>query len=184
MCNPAFIAVGISVAATAAGTAVQAVASHNAGISAQRSADYNSRILEYQARDALDRGAARVSAHRHRVAALLGMQRARMAAAGIDVTEGNAVDIQVQTTAFGELDAAAIYVDAEREALALRHGARLTIFEGDAAKRAGDFNAAGIAIAGAGRIAGSVSAAQAGGLGTSVSRPGPYAAGYVFPDDP
>ncbi len=130
MCAPAIFA-AVSIAATIAGTVTQAVAARSAADSAQKTARYNAELRERQARDAIER--ARIRKHNRDAKTLknLGIQRAEIAAAGIALSEGNALDIQLQEIQFGAEDAAMEMYAGILEATAFRNDAQLQLFKGD-----------------------------------------------------
>lgn len=78
--------------------------------------DYNAAIAELQAADAIERGEEAASQFRQRVRQAIGSQRAGIAAQGVDVTYGSAVDAQADAEFLGELDALTIRTNAAREA--------------------------------------------------------------------
>lgn len=78
--------------------------------------EFNAKIAELQAGDAIQRGVDEQSKHRAQVRGLVGTQRAGYAAQNIDVGVGSAVDVQADAAFLGELDAQQIMANAEREA--------------------------------------------------------------------
>lgn len=74
------------------------------------------RLMEIQEKDILRRGEEEAEGHMQKVRRLIGSQRAALAAQGIDVGVGTAVDIVADTEAQGEIDAAKIRNNAYREA--------------------------------------------------------------------
>ena len=78
--------------------------------------DNNRKVAEWKAQDALDRGAKEEAALRVKVAGLKGRQRSVLAASGVEVGSGTALDILGDTAALGELDALTIRSNSEREA--------------------------------------------------------------------
>jgi len=78
--------------------------------------DNNTKVALWKAQDAKARGAKEEAAHRVKVAALKGRQRSALAASGVEVGSGSALDILADTAALGELDALTIRSNAEREA--------------------------------------------------------------------
>lgn len=78
--------------------------------------DTNARVSEMQAQDALQRGDKAVTQVKRQVRQTVGAQRAALAAQGVDVNEGSAVDLQAETAGFGALDALTIKNNAYREA--------------------------------------------------------------------
>ena len=79
--------------------------------------DFDTKLAAMQAQDAILRG--NVAARAREVAGTgeVGSARARMAAQGIDVSSGSAVDVQGQDAYFSELDAQTIRNNAAREAM-------------------------------------------------------------------
>lgn len=70
----------------------------------------NNQILaEQSAQDAIDKGLLAQQEQRQKTAALIGSQRALLAAHGIDVNSGTAMDLQNGTAAQGETDAQGIF---------------------------------------------------------------------------
>lgn len=92
------------------GSAARRVAESNARI-----AESNRRIADMQAEDALRRGHEAESRYRGRTKKTIGRQRAALAAQGIRVDEGSALDVQIEAADFGELDAMTIRNNALRE---------------------------------------------------------------------
>jgi hypothetical protein len=134
MCEPTTIALGASLALSAVGAATTAYGQVQAGKAAEGQANYqaavgrnNAIIAERQARDSEERGAADELAQRRQTAAILGKQRAGMAANGVDLSSGSPLDILGDTAAFGELDALTVRSNAAREAYGYRNqGAQFT----------------------------------------------------------
>ncbi len=86
-------------------------------------ASRNAELAGLEAADALRRGADAEARHRLQVAQLDGRQRNALAANGIALDSGSALDVLGDTAALGELDALTIRLNAEREAWAARTGA-------------------------------------------------------------
>lgn len=165
MCVPLAAAAAVATIAAAAVSAYGAVQSGNA---AKNQAEYQSAVdrnnqqtAEWQAKDALDRGAEAERQQRLKVQSALGSQRAAMAANGVDLTSGSPLDILGDTAMYGELDALTIRSNAEREAYGYRAqsqnfgtSAQLTQMRGSAAQTAGAIGAGSTLLAGAGQAAG------------------------------
>lgn len=83
-------------------------------------AEFNAKVAELQAKDALVRGAQDESKFRASVRGLIGTQRADYAASNIDVSYGSAADVQAETAFQGELDALTIHTNTAREAWGYR----------------------------------------------------------------
>lgn len=76
----------------------------------------NSRIANIQAEDAIMRGDQEASKHKTQVKKLIGSQRASLAAQGVDINSGSALDVQADTAALGAEDEQTIKNNAWREA--------------------------------------------------------------------
>ncbi len=75
------------------------------------------KLAEKAADEALQAGKIKESQLKGETAKLIGRQRAVMAANGLDVNEGSAVDIQAETAGIGKLDQLTVRSNAERESL-------------------------------------------------------------------
>lgn len=78
--------------------------------------DSNARMANLQAEDAINRGNKEANNVKRQTRVLIGSQRAAMAAQGIDLGVGSALDIQEETAALGAEDALTIKNNAWREA--------------------------------------------------------------------
>ena len=83
-------------------------------------AHQNAQIGEWQAQDALERGARMEQAVRTRGAQLKGTQRARFAANGVSMDSGSVLDVLTSNDYVTNVDAATAHDNAEREAWAFR----------------------------------------------------------------
>ena len=129
----ALMAVGALSSANAAKDASQATKDsydHNAGVEANKA-----RVLDYQAKDAVRRGQTQQTSQQLKTAQIKGAQRARFAAAGVDVNEGSAFNVLMDTEYFGKLDEMTIADNAEKEAWALRESARTGYSNADFLRR-------------------------------------------------
>jgi len=157
----------ISLAMTAASTYMQYQGQKANAIAQQQQYDYqakvndnNRQIAEWQAQDAVDRGSVKEKQHRIKVAQLKGRQRSVLAASGVEVDDGSALDVIGDTAELGELDALTIKSNAEREAYdykvaAMNQGAQAGInrVSGQNALTAGNYGATTSLLSGAGSIA-------------------------------
>lgn len=80
----------------------------------------NAITAEWQAQDALKRGEIAEEQQRRRTAMLKGSQTARLAANGLDISEGSALNILSDTDWMGEQDALTVRDNAAREAWGYR----------------------------------------------------------------
>lgn len=94
----------------------------------------NQRFAELQAEDAIRRGKKEEQAHRKQTGALIGAQRAALAAQGIEVDSGSALAIQEDTAALSEDDARTIRMNAYREAYGYKSQALSTGVEANFAR--------------------------------------------------
>jgi hypothetical protein len=118
----------------------------------------NAQVAQWQAQDALARGDRAVYQSRLKTNQLKGTQRARMAASGVDLGTGSALNILTDTEYFGEIDAATLKDNAAKEAWALRNQASNFTSESDLLKSRADSEsplmAAGTSLlSSAGRVA-------------------------------
>lgn len=112
-----------SIAATVIGAGVSAYGQMKAGESAQNQANYaagvarnNQIIADQQATASRQRGEVAATTQRLRTEALIGKQKAAMAANGLDVNSGSNLDLTTTSEQVGYLDALTIRSNAEREA--------------------------------------------------------------------
>lgn len=158
----------------------------NAGI-----LDYNARLSDAQAADAIARGYDLETRFRRDLRGVVGSQRVSYAAQGVEVDEGSALEVQEDTVYWGEVDALQIRVNAAREAWgyqveaedfrmrahAMRENAKLQIqslketakaealssrLGGQYASQAGTYGAVGTILGGAGEIYSKIQASRKG----------------------
>lgn len=83
-------------------------------------ANNNAQVSEWQAQDAIKRGETAEAQQRLRTKQFKGSQTARLAANGIDISEGSALNMLSDTDWMGEQDALNVRDNAAREAYAYR----------------------------------------------------------------
>jgi len=129
-------------------------------------AEQNAQIQDRAAQDALSRGRIEEQQHRLKVAQMKGTQRSALAASGVQVDTGSALDMVADTAMMGEMDALTIRNNAEREsynslvgaynaraqASTLRAEAGLQMMAGRNAARNGTWGAATTLLGGAAQI--------------------------------
>lgn len=127
MCEPIWIA-----------TALTAASAYKASANAKDMAQYrsevaanNASVADQQAADAKARGDVAAAETRRKYAALMGTQRAALAARGLDITDGSANATLQDTAYFGATDEITVRANAAREAWGYK--VRATNFAGDAA---------------------------------------------------
>lgn len=103
-----------------AGERQQATAAERQGAYEQGVYNVDAQLADQQAADAIARGKEAETRQRQATRGLIGAQRATLAAQGIDVSTGSALDVQADTAALGELDALTIRNNAAREAFGYR----------------------------------------------------------------
>jgi hypothetical protein len=110
-----------------AGTVSQGMAARNQSQATQQAYSYqaavsanNAKLAEWQAQDALRRGATSEQQQRLKTAQLRGAQRARLAASGVAIDEGSALNTLLDTDFMGEQDAMTIRDNSKKEAWGAR----------------------------------------------------------------
>jgi hypothetical protein len=94
----------------------QSGAVRSQGLFQKQQSDMNARISEMRATDAIERGNAAASAKIKQGKQVIGAQRAALAAQGIDIGVGSALEIQYDTKRIAEMDAITIKNNAWQEA--------------------------------------------------------------------
>lgn len=157
----------LSMAASAASSAVSARGAVDTGQANADAATYqaavarnNSTVAQSNAQYALSAGRQSEYAQRQKTAQMIGMQRAQMAANGIDIGSGTPANIQADTASVGEMDALTIRNNAARQA----YGYQVQAADFDAnamlldrtaanAKKAGNMGAFSSIVGGASSVA-------------------------------
>lgn len=110
-----WVYVGVAVVTLVAGAA-EANQQRQAGRANQQIAENNARLDEVQAQDEANLGARESQQSAWRTRALIGQQKAAIAASGLDSELGTPFDIQTDAALFGGADKSAIQMDAARKA--------------------------------------------------------------------
>ena len=134
-----------------AGTAVSAYSQYSSGPSQRALAEKQANYGEQQAQDALARGVEAERRQRLQTRGVIGAQRASLAAQGVDVNEGSALDVQTSAATIGELDVQTIRRHSQLAARRFRVGAADTRARGQIAAQAGAMNATGTILGGISR---------------------------------
>jgi len=148
-------ALAVSAIAGVAGSVISANAAKQQGKAQQAMYNYQAQVAEENAKiasnnAALERqqGIEEARLQRIKAAQAVGSQQTAMAANGVDVTQGTALDVIEDTAAMGELDALQTRFNYERKALAYEteagnyhNQANLDIIAGQNAYKAGNMNA-------------------------------------------
>lgn len=115
MCFPVAAMVAATVLSAVVGIG-QAQGQRAAGKAEQQIAENNARLSEQQGKDAAILGARDSEQAAWRTRAMIGTQKAAIAANGLDMDVGTPLDILGQTALFGGADQSAIAMDAARKA--------------------------------------------------------------------
>lgn len=166
---------GLALALSAGGSAVNAVGQVKAGKAAKKAgeleqaasesaagiSDYNAHVAELQAADAVTRGQLEEQRYRTQVRGIVAGQRAGLAGANVDVNSGSALDVAADAATLGELDALTIRTNAARQAWGFqvqavddRNRAKVTRQTGVAQAAAGREREAASKVAAVGTILG------------------------------
>lgn len=120
MCNPGAMTAAqmsqLGTTATVAGGISDTLGSVTNAINTRRTATANAQIADLQAADAITRGNDAVFKSQLRTAQLKGTQTATLAAHGVALDQGSALDILTSTDVMGAQDAATIHDNANKEA--------------------------------------------------------------------
>ena len=156
----------------AAGQMQQAQATAAAAKYNQQVANMNATLSERKAKDALERGATEEQKKRQEVQRILGQQQAGMAANGVDLTFGSPLDMLVDTSVLGEIDALTVRTNANREAydykvqaVNQRAGGTLEGMKAKSAIQGGWLGAMGTVLGGAGKAYGDYRKSSIGAIG-------------------
>ncbi|MCP5089784.1 MAG: hypothetical protein GY949_02555 [Gammaproteobacteria bacterium] len=148
MCNPVALQAGIAVVSTVfTANQQRAEGRYRQGVS-----EYNARVSENEAQRTRTVGVEEENAHRQQVAMLISKQKAQQGASGIDVNTGAPLTLRDDTAVLGEADALRIRGNYEDRATALETGAALEQDAGAFARSAGNSNAFGTLLSGAGKV--------------------------------
>ena len=117
----------IPLAMMVASAAMSAYGAYNTAKGQQQALNYqgqvatvNAKRAEFAAQDAEERGQKEKQIARQRASAMTGAQRASLAARGMDLTTGSALDLLEDTQYFGELDQETIANNTNKEAWSIR----------------------------------------------------------------
>jgi hypothetical protein len=123
----------------------------------QKVADQNAALSDFKAEETGKLGAIQEERQRAKVRQVIGSQRASLAANGIDLSSGTALDLVGETAAFGEEDALMLRYNAMNEAWGYRTQATNFRNDGSAAASTGQNQASAAYLTTAGNLAGSYS---------------------------
>jgi hypothetical protein len=134
MCEPVSIIAGAALVVSVIGAGVQAYGASKETAAANQAAEYNAQLMERNARiadmqaaDATARGDVAEKQFRLQVSKLKGSQRSDFASSGVVVDTGSPLDVALDTTEQGELDALTIRHNASVEAWGYKNQAAESI---------------------------------------------------------
>ena len=129
----------IGLGLVAGGTLLSGYSQYQQGKYEEGVAKANAKYEQFKAEDALRRGDVEESRHRLQVRRLLGTQRARQGASGVDINSGSPLAVALDTVSLGEMDAMTIRNNAAREAFGYRVQAENELARGKQARRQSRF---------------------------------------------
>jgi hypothetical protein len=133
----------VAIGLTAAAGLVGAYSQYQTGKAEAKIAAENAKYKMRQAQDATDRGVAEQDRIRLQLRRILGAQRARFGAAGVDLMTGSPLDVAADSAREAELDMLTARNNAAREAFGFQQEARTERMRGRQARRAGRLGAFG-----------------------------------------
>ena len=137
-----------AIGATAVGTGLSAYSKVKAGQKQQEMFNQNAQFADWQASDALTRGAINEKRQRQQTEQTIGAQRVSLAAQNVDVNKGSSLDVQADAAYLGELDALTIRSNAAKEAYGFSVQANDLRQRGTYAKQTGEMDALNTIIGG------------------------------------
>lgn len=143
----------IALAATAGAGIMSAASAYQQGQYQSEVARNNATMAEYAAQDAQRRADDDAMKVRRQGDQIKGAQRAKLAASGLDLSDGTADDLQAQTDFFSQMDQNTARYNGARDAWALREQAKGYRAEGANAASAGALSAFSTVLATGGQVA-------------------------------
>lgn len=124
----------LSAGSSLMGASANASALEAQGDHAKMVGDFNAKLSEMQAQDALERGGKDAEQLQKQASRMIGSQKAALAAQGIEVDSGSAAEIQNDTKEMAARDAVTIRNNAAREAFGFKVQAMNSTMEGNFAQ--------------------------------------------------
>lgn len=180
MCDPVTMTV-VAIGATVASTGVAMYSAHQQGEYAAKTAEYNAKVQQQQAQQAIDAGVTEEQQQRQKVRQIVAAQRADMATSGAVVDSGSFGDVLDTTVKTGEMDALTIRSNALRRAWGYNVGADLSKSEASMARTTGNLNMTGSLLTGASSTFGMISTAMKNGTFGGGTKPKSSSPGTAFP---
>lgn len=154
MCEPMSTTMMVAtIASTVLAAGVSAYGQYEQGQQAKATAEYNARVNQNEAQKTLTQARIMETEERQKASEMRSKQRAALAAQGVVVDEGSALQIQDDTTRIGEANVLRIRQNAEERAEALREESKLNLAQGNNAASQGMLGAVGTGIKGLGSAA-------------------------------
>lgn len=147
MCDPV-------TALVVASTVVSTASAYQQGQYQEDIAEYNARVSENEATRVRNIGVDEENKQRRQTAELISRQRTQLAASGVDIGTGSALQLQEDAALLGEIDALNIRENFAEQATALERGTVSGRSQGRAAARAGTTQAFGTLLSGGAKVAG------------------------------
>jgi hypothetical protein len=144
VCNPALIIMGVGAVVSMAGQNQQGGAAKNA-------ANAQGKLLDTQAEEVTDSGIQEAGKIRKMAEAGRGAAVASMAASGVQIGEGSALEVERKILSTGEEDAMMTLLNVDRQARSLRNQARIVRAGGQQAQTASQYQMAGTFLQAAGQ---------------------------------
>ena len=146
----AYFAAGTyAVVAMLAAAGISAYSAVQQGQTNKKVGEYNAKMNEFAALDAEKKGDQDANKIRMRMDAMKGTARTRLAAAGLDLSDGTAANIQDTTEFFGESDMNTARYNGRKNAASARSAGSIARWQGDAANDQGNLQALGSLLGGA-----------------------------------
>ena len=136
------------VALAFAGTAIQAYGAYQQGKQQKALNEYNAKVAEQNAQIAQDKADYDKEQLRRRIRKVKGSQIVALSKAGVDATEGSAIDLFEELAIMGEQDLLMIQYNADLKKRGYAVEAATARFTGAAAYQAGKMRAAGTLLTG------------------------------------
>ena len=138
---------------TAVAAGASAYGMYQQGQTQKKVGEYNEKMNEYAAQDAIARGEKQAMEARRRGDMMRASQRVGMAAKGLDLGEGTALQIQDTTDFFSETDQNTARYNAAKDAWSARQSGQLARWQGQAQAQSSNLQAFSTVLGGASQVA-------------------------------
>lgn len=134
-------------------SALQSIGTIIQGNAAETAGAYNAAQSDYNAAQVENNGAIRVQQQQREASKLIGNARAQMGASGVQTTVGSSLEVLKQSASQAALDSINLQNETIAKAYGLRKTGEIQRYEGQQAKSASRFTAAGQILGGAVQLA-------------------------------